>query len=198
MKPQTTLKEALPVFYKNYNLKSDGGINDSSVKLEILKNFSLYIPNFETRKKIVLIHDIHHVVTGYKAVMKGETEISAWELSTGCMSNWFAFLINTYGMMSGILLNPIGVWRAWMRGRRTKNLYHEKYKMEALLNQTVEELQKELALNNEKKSSSILGFLSFGGFLLFGVLFSIISIVLMPFVIGYSIFISIKKPRITT
>jgi hypothetical protein len=188
------IKDALPILYKSYNLKPDGGLHDSSVKIELLKKFSLYIPNFETRQKVVLKHDIHHVVTGYSAEMKGETEISAWELSTGCTHNWFAFSINILGMMSGVLFNLPGIWRAWMRGKTTKNLYNEKYKLEAVLNQTAEELQEELGLRNANATSaSVSGFLSFMGFLFFGTLLSILSIVLIPWVIVYSIFISIQK-----
>lgn len=188
------IKDALPILYKSYNLKPDGGIHDPSVRIELLKNFSLYIPNFETRKKVVLKHDIHHVVTGYSAVMKGETEISAWELSTGCTHNWFAFIINTLGMMSGVPFNLRGIWRAWMRGRTTNNLYNEKYKLDALQNQTVEELQEELGLRNANTStSSVSGFFSFVCFLVFGTLASILSLVLVPWVIVYSIFISIQK-----
>lgn len=189
------IREALSVLYESYNLKPDGGIQDPSVKIEIFKNFSLYIPNFETRKKVVVKHDIHHVVTGYSAVMKGETEISAWELSTGCTHNWFAFIINTFGMMSGVLFNLTGIWRAWMRGRKTKNLYHEKYKLDTLMNLTVVDLKEELGLQNENTSISYsaFGFLSFVCFLIFGMLVSILSIVLVPLVIVYSIFISIQK-----
>lgn len=104
-----TVKEALPIFYTDYELKPDGGVADNSVKVTLIKGFSIYIPNFEARKKVVLKHDIHHLVTGYTGVMKGETEISAWELSTGCYNNWVAFSINTYGMMMGVLFNLRGV-----------------------------------------------------------------------------------------
>jgi hypothetical protein len=97
-------------------------------------------------------------------------------------------------MMSGVLFNLPGIWRAWMRGKTTKNLYNEKYKLEAVLNQTAEELQEELGLRNANATSaSVSGFLSFMGFLFFGTLLSILSIVLIPWVIVYSIFISIQK-----
>ncbi len=190
-----TVKEALPVLYKNYNLKPDGGINDSSVKIVILKDLSIYIPNSDARRRVVLKHDIHHVVTGYSALMKGETEISAWELSTGCTQSWVAFTLNTYGMMSGVLFNLKGIWHAWMRGRISKNLYPEKFKLQEVMNQSVGELKEELRLHNENRASSnsVLGFISFAGFLVFGTLFSILSIVLIPLVIAYSIFISIQK-----
>jgi hypothetical protein len=56
------------------------------------------------------------------------------------------------------------------------------------------ELQEELGLRNANATSaSVSGFLSFMGFLFFGTLLSILSIVLIPWVIVYSIFISIQK-----
>ena len=189
------VKEALPIFYADYKLQSDGGVDDSTVKIELFKGVSLFIPNFETRKKVILKHDIHHLVTGYTAVMKGETEISAWELSTGCRHNWVAFTLNTYAMTSGIPFNPIGIWKAWLRGQRTQNLYQKKYRDEDLLDQTVAELKTELGLqkNNKQKVNYFAAFLSFTGFLVFGSLFSIISLVLILPVLIYSVSVSIRK-----
>ena len=190
-----TVKKALLVLYSKHNIQPDGGINDSEVKIELFKGFSFYIPNFDARKKIVVKHDIHHLVTGYSAFMKGETEISAWELSTGCSQNWVAFTINMYGMMSGVLFNPMGIWRAWLRGRRSRNLYHEKYDTAELMNQKVATLKTELGLTDEDKPvhNIFLGFLSFSGFLIFGTLFSLISVILVPFAIVYTLAISIRK-----
>lgn len=189
------VKEALPILYKNYQLESDGGVNDASVEIRLLKGVTLYIPNIKTRRKVVKKHDIHHLVTGYSAVMKGETEISAWELSTGCRHNWFAFFINTLGMMSGIPFNLRGIWKAWARGRRTTNVYGTSHELEELLNQTVGDLKKELGLLNEDKAPgySIMDFLSFVLFLIFGTVLSIASFVLIPFVLLYSLFIYIQK-----
>ena len=190
-----TVKEALPVFYADYKWELDGGVNDSAVKIELLKGVFIFIPNFEARKKVVLKHDIHHLVTGYTAMMKGESEISAWELSTGCRHNWVAFTINTYGMMSGLPFNLRGIWKAWLRGKRSKNLYYEKYNDEELKNQTVKDLRKELGLLEETKpkGSSFEAFLSFVGFLAFGIVFCTLSVVLIPLVFIYSLSISIRK-----
>ena len=190
-----TVKQALPGFYKSYNLPPDGGVDDPSVKIELIKGVYMYIPNTNDRKKVVLKHDIHHLVTGYTGLMKGETEISAWELSTGCTNNWVAFTINTYGMMTGVLWNLPGLWRAWLRGKRTRNLYHEKYTDVFLLDQKVIDLKKELGLleENGKKANTFVAFLSFICFLIFGTVFSIASVVLLPFAIIYSIVISLRR-----
>lgn len=190
-----TVKDALLIFYKDYQLKSDGGVRDPAVKVEILKGISLYIPNVEARKKVVLKHDIHHMMTGYPAVMKGEIEISAWELSTGCFRYWVPLTLNTYGMMMGIPFNLKGVWKAWVRGRRTKNLYETNYSNEELLKKPVGELKNELGLLDEgKQHVNIVGALvTFIGFVLFGTLFSIASVILIPVVLIYSLSVSIRN-----
>src|SRR5260221_1496557 len=74
-----TVAELLPGFYKEYNLGMEGGKTSSSVRIEMTKKLVLYFPNFTARKKAVLKHDIHHLVTDYPSTFKGETEISAWE-----------------------------------------------------------------------------------------------------------------------
>ena len=64
-----TIRELLPGFYKEYNLGMDGGQSSSSVRIELTKNLTLYIPNFTARRKAVLKHDIHHIVTGYRTCL---------------------------------------------------------------------------------------------------------------------------------
>ena len=190
-----TIKQALPIFYKDYHLEADGGINDPTVKVELLKGISVYMPNFEARRKVVLKHDIHHILTGYPAAMKGETEISAWEIATGCTHNWFAFMINTYGMMSGLVFNFRAIWKAWSRGKETTNLYQEKSNDEDLLDRSVNELKHELGLDRQngspiREARTVGPFLAF---LAFGTLFSLVSLVLLPFLLLYSVVVSITK-----
>lgn len=158
-----------------------------------MKGVTLYIPNFSTRKKVVFRHDVHHLLTGYSAVMKGEIEISAWEVSTGCTQNWFAFLINSLGMMTGLPFNLKGVWRAWMRGNSSSNLYAKPYTDDELLLKRVSDLKHELHLTDTNPNVTVDGVLSFAGFLLFGVLLSIASIVLIPFILIYSVVIHFAK-----
>jgi hypothetical protein len=104
-----TPAELLPAFYREYNLGMDGGATSSSVRIEITKNFALYIPNFTARRKAVLKHDIHHLVTGYPSTFTGETEISAWEIGSGCKKYWAAWVLDMSGMMMGIPFNFWGV-----------------------------------------------------------------------------------------
>lgn len=192
---QLIVKDALQVFYEDYHLEADGGMQDTAVKVALFKGVFIYFPNFKARKKVLLKHDIHHLLTGYTAKMKGETEISAWELSTGCTHNWFAFIINTNGMMAGFPFNLKGIWKAWLRGKSSKNLYQKKYNDEHLLYEKVAELKNDLGLMHNTKGTvnTFYAFLTFILFILLGVVTSLAFILLIPFIIAYSLVITVKK-----
>jgi len=49
------------------------------------------VPNTTTHRWAIMMHDLHHVTTGYGTDIPGEGEISAWELRrglTGLASMW--------------------------------------------------------------------------------------------------------------
>jgi len=192
-----TPKELLDKFYLDNNLGHDGGQSSSSVKIELSPKFHFYFPNFDARRKAVLKHDIHHLLTDYKTNIAGESEISAWEIGSGCKKYWAATLINTSGVMIGIPFNFRRVLNAYSRGRRTKNLYHELYSMEEALEMNIGELKQKLLLNEfpiETKPTFV-DFLRFSLFTLFGVVFSILSLVLLPFILMYSVVVSIRESK---
>jgi len=41
------------------------------------------IPNTPAHRRAIVLHDLHHVATGYGTDLAGEGEISAWELRAG-------------------------------------------------------------------------------------------------------------------
>ena len=188
-----TVQDALQVLYKKYDLQTDGGVNNPSVEIRIMRGVTFYLPNFQARRKVVLRHDVHHLVTGYSAVMKGEIEISAWEISTGCTQNWFALVINSLGMMSGIPFNLPGVWRAWFRGRSSTNLYAKQYTDKELLSKKVGDLKTDLRLNDVQPRVTITGLIALIGFLVFGLILSVASFILIPFILIYSLIIHFSK-----
>jgi ubiquinone biosynthesis protein Coq4 len=194
MNPQTP-REILSKFYLDNNLGDDGGNSSSSVKIEITKNFHFYFPNFNARRKAVIKHDIHHLLTGYTTTLFGESEISAWEIASGCKKYWVAFIIDTSGMMIGIPLNFMGVLKAFARGRRTKNLYQDVISSDDALDTKIEELQKLFLLDKHPIDTkpAFIDFVLFTGFVLYGTIYSILSLLLLPFIIGYSIYIAIKN-----
>lgn len=187
-----TPAQLLPIFYATNNLGMDGGQSSSVVKMDIMKGVHFYIPNFDARRKAVLWHDIHHLVTDYSAShFLGECEISAWEIASGCRNYWAAFLINTSGVYMGCLINPKKIIQAYARGRRTKNFYHNLYTEEKVLNTPVTELRSwlKLDLHPKETKAKFNDIISLICFLVFALAYSIVSIFSLPFLIIYNIWI---------
>jgi hypothetical protein len=61
---------------------------------------SLKFPNAEAHKRAVPLHDLHHLVTGYRTDWVGEAEIGAWELRGGCNS-FITYFLNGSGVVIG-------------------------------------------------------------------------------------------------
>src|SRR5262245_48298324 len=82
------------------------------------------LPNIETRRRFLKYHDLHHLITGYSVGRIGEGEVSAWELGSGS-----AYVSPTLGLMNlialstGLVLEPRRMWRAFLRGACSRNLY---------------------------------------------------------------------------
>jgi hypothetical protein len=191
----STPREILSKFYADNNLDFDGGQASSSVKIEMTPKIYFYFPNFDARRKAVLRHDIHHLITGYTTTLTGESEISAWEIASGCKNYWAAFFIDTSGLMIGIPFNFFGVLRAFARGRRTMNLYHNTISVEQAMDMKVLDLKKQFLLDVHEIHTkvSFVDLLLFAAFALYGVLFSLATLLLLPFIILYSSYIFIKR-----
>jgi len=186
----------LPVFYEKNNLGDDGGLSSPVVRIEVSRNFHFYMPNYDARREAVLWHDVHHLVTGYSASsFIGECEISAWEIGSGCGKYWAAFIIDTSGLVLGCFINPRKIIQAYARGRRTKNLYHDDFAKEIVLQTSVEELKSMLNLDKVKKetSASFVDLINLGLFLVFAGLYSIVSILQIPFLILYNAWYALKR-----
>lgn len=188
-----TPREILQKFYADNNLDEDGGQSKPYVKIEIAPPFHFYIPNLEARRKVVVKHDIHHLLTGYETNVAGESEISIWEVVSGCGKYWIVFFIDVPGSMLGFGFNLPKLLKSFARGRRTGNLYHDKYTTEQALDMKVGDLRKEFKLDQYPKYTkpTFTDFILFCAFLLFGGIFSLLSLVALPFVIVYSIVVEI-------
>lgn len=141
-----TVKEALPAFFEKYHLGDDGGINSNWVKVKFGK-FWFPIPNTASRKKALMFHDVHHITTGYESTLKGEAEIGAWEVSTGCGTYYAAWLLDLAAFALGLFLYPKATFRGFIRGQHSLNLYHYTYNREQLLEMEVNDLRSKLGLD---------------------------------------------------
>src|SRR6185369_15273678 len=112
------------------------------------------MPNIKMRVDAVKIHDIHHLITEYEADMKGEIEIGAWEIASGCGHYAAAWILNFGSFFYGLILHPHFLLRAFLRGRKcpTNLYYHTKYD-EKLLNKTIGELRSSIEPESSKINS---------------------------------------------
>ena len=92
------------------------------------------------------LHDLHHIVTNYDTSWTGESEIAAWELASGCRRHWVAWGLNLGALAIGLVIAPRRTWRAFVRGRRSGNLYGSASFDEALLDRTVGELRRQVGI----------------------------------------------------
>ena len=140
------VSDYLEKFYQDYNLGDEGGNHLNYVRLKVFNFFNIYIPNWENRRRAVLRHDIHHLLTGYKSELLGEFEIAAWEIASGCMNYFAAYLLNSGGLLAGIFFYPRPTFRAFLIGCRTTNLYQLNIDDKTLKNSTIDDLKKQLGL----------------------------------------------------
>jgi hypothetical protein len=194
-KRSPTPRELLPAFYKQYDLSDDGGQSSFYVKIEFTKKLFIYFPNFDARRKAVFKHDVHHIVTGYTSTFNGETEISAWEIASGCRHYWAAFLLDLHGMSIGALYYLPGIYKAFVKGRRTKNLYNDAFTDEQLLDIPVQKIRESLLLNEYRADTkgSLSDLILFLLVLLIGAIYSILSLVLIPFVLLFTIYVMVNN-----
>jgi hypothetical protein len=144
--PESTLRAARERYFEINNFEG-GGYEEGWVKMRA-GPIPIWFPNTVARVKAVRFHDLHHVLTEYPTTWRGEAEIGAWEVATGCAAHYQGWLLNLLAFAIGLLINPRGVYRAFVRGRRTRNLYRATFSDE-LLARRVGDVRRELDLDTE-------------------------------------------------
>jgi hypothetical protein len=147
-----TLRKARGHYFAANGL-GEGGYEDKWVKLAA-GPLRFAFPNTAGRVRAVRFHDLHHVVTGYATDWTGEAEIGAWEIASGCRDHLAAWVLNLYAMQIGLWIAPGAVWRAFARGRHSRNLYAEPWS-EALLEESVGDMRQRLALEGDAPGGSL-------------------------------------------
>ena len=139
------VREARARYFAENGL-GEGGYDDRFVVLRVAGLPLLVFPNTKQRVRSVRFHDVHHVLTGYGTSWRGEGEIAAWELASGCRDHWAAWWLDFWAALIGLCLAPRAVARAFRRGRASRNLYGREWD-DALLERGVGELRRELGLD---------------------------------------------------
>ena len=141
-----TVRQARADYLRRAGFPADGGDAQNWVVLRVAGVPLFAFPNTAARKRAVKLHDVHHVLTGYDTSWRGESEIAAWEVASGCRRHWVAWVLNLQAMAIGLLIAPRRTWRAFRRGRRSGNLYDRAALDESLLDRTVDELRAKVGI----------------------------------------------------
>ncbi len=147
------IRDALQTYFSKYHFEN-GGYHLKWFKIKIGKLF-IPLPNTKARIDAVKIHDIHHILTEYPANLKGEAEIGAWEIASGCGPYYMAWILNYGSFHYGMYFFPRTIFRSFMAAKRCNtNLYHNVVYDENLLNKTVGELREYVGINSGKKNTA--------------------------------------------
>ena len=132
--PELTLREARGVYFRRSNFGEDGGYGERWIKVKVWR-IPIWLPNTAGRVKAVKLHDLHHVLTEYPTTWSGEAEISSWEVGSGGLRRYYAgWVLDLMNVAQGLVVNPRGVYHAFMRGRRSSNLFATEFSDELLEN----------------------------------------------------------------
>lgn len=148
-----TLRQGRAIYFAENGLPPDGGYSDAWVVVRVGGIPVFAFPNTAGRRRDVPFHDLHHVVTGYGTDLLGEAEIGAWELGSGCSESPAARFLDAQVMGFMLPRHPRRIYRAFLRGRHSRNLYGTRYD-EALLGRTVAELREELGLDSDPRAAT--------------------------------------------
>lgn len=140
-----TLGEARSRLFALGGLGDDGGYGDAWVVLRLWR-VPLAFPNTEGRRRAVRFHDLHHVLTEYPTTWRGEFEIAAWEVASGVRRYWVGWLLDLLGFACGLVVFPRAVYRAFVRGRHSANLYGDAWH-KSILDRRVGEVRRRLNLD---------------------------------------------------
>lgn len=92
-------------------------------------------------KKVVILHDVHHLLTGYDTNWTGELQVAAWELGSGGCGPYLLMWNNRlFLFLLGLMLWPRITWQAFRRGRTQRNVYRLDF--QDVLARDVEELRR--------------------------------------------------------
>jgi hypothetical protein len=140
----STVRAARERYFED-NGFGDGGYDRAWAPVK-LGPLVFVIPNTAQRVRSLRLHDLHHIATGYETSLTGESLIGAWELGSHCRDHWAAWVLNASAASFGLVLGPMALWRAFVRGRRSRNLYDRAWD-DAILDRTVGELRRDLGVD---------------------------------------------------
>ncbi|MEM7156095.1 MAG: hypothetical protein AAF799_24795 [Myxococcota bacterium] len=178
----TTLRQARDRYLGEAGL-STATYTDDWVDIR-LGPLPLRLPNTTARKKVLPLHDLHHALTGYKADIRGEAEIGAWELAGGIGTHTVGYVLDLLTFAWAPWVLPRRTWRAFVRGRHSKNFYREPLPLDpALLEENLEDVQRRLKLDVEHRATAA-DVTAFIGWYLVALLMSVFGLLGLPLMVA--------------
>lgn len=138
------VEHALNDFYTRHGYGEEGGINK---KWDMIKfgPIALPLPNLESRRKNIYLHDINHLITGYNTTWKGESSVTSWEIATGGWGTlYFPWLLTLWGMAVGVMLYPRYSYKAFQAGLKMKSAFTSDLSKQEMYSLTIDELRTRL------------------------------------------------------
>jgi hypothetical protein len=112
-----------------------------------LFGFTSSVPNTEDHARGIMLHDLHHVATGFGTDLSGEGEVSAFEARGGLAGlGLYVRSLVLLGVATGILVAPMRTLRAFRLAWRCRSLFADRATYEDLARGTVGELRARMGL----------------------------------------------------
>ncbi len=113
------------------------------------------VPNPPRHRWAIMLHDLHHVATGFGTDPAGEGQISAWECRRGLQPlGLYVGSIVISGFLLGLVVAPIRTVRAWRASAHGASLFHNKaLGYDELLGRSIGELRKLLGVPQDGLST---------------------------------------------
>jgi hypothetical protein len=177
--PDMTLGEAREAYFERSGFGLDGGYAERWIKVKVWR-MPIWLPNTAGRVRAVKLHDLHHIVTEYPTTWRGEAEISAWEVGSGGLRRfWAGWWLDLMNVAQGLIINPGGTYRAFMRGRRSRNLFALEFD-DAMLSERVGDYRGRLLADTEPSPAGAMDKTAFAFWAVAGSIIYLVSI-LLPF-----------------
>lgn len=139
--PAATLRQARDMYLCENGFTTDA-YTDPTFQVP-MGRWTLHLPNPRARQRVVAMHDVHHLLTGYGTDFVGECEISAWELRAGLGRNWFAWYICPTLSFLGLLRCPSRTLAAFRAAKGSRSLLHLRKFPEEILDLSVAEARRQ-------------------------------------------------------
>ncbi len=100
------------------------------------------VPNTRAHRRAIMMHDLHHVATGFGTDFAGEGQVSAYEIGAGLRGlDPYVRSIVWLGLCAGLVSAPLRTLAAFRAGRRRGCLFGDDRPYEDLLALDVSELR---------------------------------------------------------